>query len=373
MLHMEDLREIAKIEGNGAWYVSLYLNVNPLTNPKGEYAIWLKNALKDKASSLDNAVLKHVEKDLSDIDAYVQGNRRGFKKGLVLLRSRENSFAREFDLSLPIKNELVVDKAPYIKPMLQLIDGYKRYAVLLVEKDSARIFIVQLGEITEYGEVQTPDVPGKHKKGGWYALSQNHYARHVDYHVTLHLKEVVKKLESFLKGEYVGRVVIGGPPEAVSMTKGILPAAVADKIAGSFNAGMFENNADILKKVAPLLDAFERQKETVTVSELITRSKKNDKAVIGLDGVIDALREGKIMKLVFIKDYARKGYQCSNCKTISISGDVNCRYCGGRMAEVDYLIDLAAQKAVEQDSAVEVVAENDDLKKAGSIGAFLRF
>ena len=43
------------------------------------------------------------------------------------------------------------------------------------------------------------------------------------------------------------------------------------------------------------------------------------------------------------------------------------------MKEVNCLIDLAAQRAVEQGLLTEVIADNKELLDAGGIGAFLRF
>lgn len=373
MLSREELKEIAKMHGNGSYYVSLYLNVNPLTNPKGEYSIRLKNMLKDAAESLEKGVLKKVEKDLEAMEAYVLGNRREFKKGLALISSRDSDFWREYHLSVPLKSELMVEKSPYIKPLLDILDNYQRYAALLVDKESARIFIIHLGEITEYGEVHTPDVPGKHKKGGWYALSQNHYARHIDYHVALHLKDVIKKFESFLKHEYIGRVIIGGSEEAVNMTKERLPNTVTEKVMGTFHAGMFEGNAEVMKKVEPVLQEYERQQEGKVVKELVTRAMKDEKAVLGLENVLKALEGGKVMKLVLLRGFSGRGFQCSGCGALSLKGEVNCPYCGGKMDEVGYMVDLAAQKIVEQGALVEVVTGSEELEKAGGIGAFLRF
>lgn len=373
MLSREHLRQITVIEGNGTYFVSLYLNVNPVTNPKGDYVIWFKNALKSTAESLEKAVFKRVEKDLNAIDAYVLGNRRDFKKGLVLLSSSENSFWRKYNLSVPLKSELIVNKAPYIKPLLDVLDNYRRYAVLLVEKDSARIFTVHLGEITEYGKVHTPDVPGRHKKGGWFALSQSHYERHIEYHVGLHLKDVVKRLGSFLKDEGIDGLVVGGSEEAVLKTKELLPGAIAGKTIGNFNTGMFENTAGILKKVEPVLEKYERQKGKEMVTELINRTMKNDRAVIGVDDVLNALQEGKVKKLILLRDFSREGFQCSDCSALLAQGRQRCPYCGGKMEGEAYIVELAAQRAVEQDAVVQVVSDSEGLEKAGGIGAFLRF
>jgi peptide chain release factor subunit 1 len=373
MLNREELKEAAKMGGNGSYFVSLYLNVNPITNLKGDYIIKFKNMLRETAESQQRPAMKAIEKDLKAIESYVIGNKREFKKALAILSSSSNSYWRNYHLSVAVKSELIVDKAPYIKPLLDIMDNYQRYAVLLVDKESARIFIAQLGEITEYGEVHTADIPGKHKKGGWFALSQNHYERHIDYHIGLHLKDVIKKLESFLKGEYIGRLIVGGSDEAVSMTREMLPKTITEKVIGTFSAGMFEVNADIIKKVGPVLRAFEKQREESTVEELVNRALKNEKAVIGLEGVLKAVQEGRAMKIVLERDFGHHGFQCSQCSALSLRGEVNCPYCGGKMEDVNYIVDFAVQKAVEQGALVEIVAESERLAKAGRIGAFLRF
>ena len=198
MLSREELREIAKMRGDGAFFVSLYLNVNPMTNVKDNYVIHVKNMLKQTAENMDKAVLKKVGSDLEKIESYILSNKRVFKKGLAILSSQEKKFWKEFHLAVPVKNEIIVDTTPYIKPLLDILDNYQRYAILLVERNRPACFSSIMGEIEEYTEVHSADVPGKHKKGGWFALSEKSYERHTDYHVGLHLKDVLKELDSFL-------------------------------------------------------------------------------------------------------------------------------------------------------------------------------
>ncbi|GAB4388411.1 MAG: Vms1/Ankzf1 family peptidyl-tRNA hydrolase [Thermodesulfovibrionales bacterium] len=373
MLNRDELREIAKLRGDGSYYVSLYLNVNPVTNPGGEYIIWLKNALREAAEKAEKAELKRFEKDLAAIESHALANRRNFKKGLAVLSSEANGLWREYNLSVPLRNELIVEKTPYIKPLLEVLDNYERYAALLVDKESARIFVIHLGEITEYGEMHTPNVPGRHKKGGWSALAQSHYERHIDYHVGLHLRDVVKKLDSFLGGEEINRLFIGGSEEAVHRTMGLLPRQVTEKVAGAFSAGMFEGNQEVLRKIEPVMEAVERESEQMAVDELMVKAGKEEKAVVGLEGVLRAIDENKVMRLVIFENYTHVGFRCSGCKALSVKGEVNCPYCGGRMDQVNYFIDYMAQKAVEQGAPVKVVRESDALRQAGGVGAFLRY
>lgn len=374
MFSREELREIAKMGENGVGFVSLYLNVNPATNPGGEYAIWVKNAIKEYRDMADSDTLKLVEPDLKAIESYIQANRRDFKKGLAILSSKEKSFWREYNLLVPVKNELVVDNAPYIKPLLDILERYKRYAVLLVDKETARIFVIHLEEITEYGEVHTEDVPGKHKKGGWFSLAQNHYDRHINHHVGLHLKDVIKKFEPFIAGEDINRLVFGGSEEAVLRTKSMLPKSVQSKIIGTFQAGLYEGTLDVLKRVEPVLRKHEEKVENETIEDIIQKAMKRERAVVGLEPVLQALQEARVQKLVLERDAAALGLQCVDCGALTEQEAVEkCPYCGGKMESVNYLMDLAVQKAVEQNAEVFIVPESQELRKVGSIGAMLRF
>lgn len=372
MLNSTELREIASMDGKG-YCVSLYLNVDPIFNKKGDHLVHFKNMMKNTVDSLDKAIYKKIKNDLEKIDNYVLTNKRLFKKGLALLSSSENSFWKEYHLGVPVRNELIIDKNPYTKPLMDIMDTYPRYAVLLVDKESARIFVIHLGEIVEYGEVYTPDIPGKHKKGGWFALAQNHYARHIDYHIGLHLKDVIEKLDSFLSGEYIGRLIIGGSDETVSMVKGMLHKTVLDKVISTVKIEKFAKNDGVLRKVEPIVSAYEKKKEKETVEDLIARSMKNENAVLGLDNVIHALQEQRVMKLIVLKDYKDSGYSCRSCGFLTAQHVDSCPYCKGEIEAVDYIIDLATEKAIQQSAFVEVVSDEKKLRDAGAIGAFLRF
>jgi peptide chain release factor subunit 1 len=358
MLSKEELKEISKMRGDDAYFVSLYLNVNPKTNVKNNYVIHVKNLLKNTTENLDKNVLKKVKGDIEKIESYILTNKRILKKGLALFSSQEKSLWQEYHLSVPLMNEIVVDNKPYIKPLLDILDNYQRYAILMVGRDSARLFLVHLGEIEEYVEVRSEDVPGRHKKGGWFALAEKSYERHIDYHVKMHLKDVIKELDSFISKEYVGRMLIGGSEEAVAKVKAMLPPAIAEKVIGTFNADMAASGKEILKKAEPILRKVEIKREQEEVSALLTKAMKNENAVIGVEDVLNALQEGRIMKLVFMKDYKKSGIRCGECGYLTIQDISSCPYCKGKMKKANHIIDLIAQKAVEQGAFVEVVTES---------------
>ncbi len=373
MLNLEELRGISAIKTPGGnHYVSLYLNVDPVTNPNGEYLIKVAGMLKETAAGLDKPVFKKVKDDLELLETYFTAQKPQFKKAVCLITRMSGGFWKEYHMAVPVQSGLYVDTAPYLKPLFSLMDAYPRHLILLLSKDDARMFVVQMGEVLEYGEVRTPDVIGKHKKGGWFALEQDRIERHTEFHVGLHLNEVVRELSDFVQKQGVSKIVLGGPEETLAMGRERLPADLDKRIIGEFKAGMYDTSREILEKAHPVVEAYERAEKGKTVEELVTRAHKNDRAVLGIEDVLLMSGEKRIMTLVLDPELKQEGYACGKCGALAL-GPENCRWCGGGMHGVNYLIDLVMQKTVENGGRVEVVPGNEKLRSSGKIGAILRF
>ncbi len=372
MLIMDELKKIT-LQNVDDYFITLYLNVDPLFNKKADYMVHLKNMIKEVSESLDRSVYKKVRDKLGKIEDYVLMNKTLFKKSLVMVMSSDGSFEKIYNLNIPLRNALVIDKTPFLKPLFNILSNYLRYAVLLVGKDTARIFIVYLGEIVEYGKVHTEGVPGKHKKGGWFALSQDHYERHIDYHVTLHLKDVLERFDSFLSSEDVEGIILGGSQEAVSMVKDIIGKNIIDKVIGETGMEMFAKSDEVLKKVEPIISSYIKKKREKEVEILINDALKNLNAVLGIDDVMNALEEKKVMRLYVIENLMVSGYHCRGCGFITTQKVKTCPYCNSIPEGRDNIMDLAMEKAIEQDALVEVVSGESRLREYGGIGALLRY
>ncbi|MBZ0157774.1 MAG: hypothetical protein K8I29_16380 [Alphaproteobacteria bacterium] len=375
MLDRAEVEEIASTEGKGHSFVSLYLNVDPLSNRGGDYAIHFKNMVKNTVDSLDKALYKKIKEDIDRINHYVNASKGLFKKGLALLSSSPNNFWKVYHLGVPVRNEMVVNSTPYVKPLLEVLDNYEGYAVLLVEKKEARIFVIHLGEIVEYGEVKSPEVPGRHRQVGWYGLGESRFENHINYHVKFHLKDVVEKLDYFLGREHIGRLILGGSDEAVSAIHSLFHKTVLDKVIDTVKLEMFATPDEVLRTTMQVISDYERKQEEETVEALITQSLKGKGAVIGLPDVISALQEQRVMKLVVLRDYKATGYTCGTCGFLSAEKVEPCPTCDGdeKAKPIEHIVDLAGELAVQQGAVVEVVSDSKRLAEAGGIGAFLRF
>ncbi|MCK5506350.1 MAG: hypothetical protein KAJ10_14395, partial [Thermodesulfovibrionia bacterium] len=145
MLTYGELKSLSTFSGDGNVFISLYLNVNRLTNPKGDYIIHFKNMLKETEEKLKKNTEKKIKEDLVKIETYLKDYKREFKKGIALISCSALGIWKNYHLSLPVKNEIVIDNAPYIKPLLSLLNNYQRCVVLLVDKELAKIYVTHLG------------------------------------------------------------------------------------------------------------------------------------------------------------------------------------------------------------------------------------
>jgi peptide subunit release factor 1 (eRF1) len=200
------------------------------------------------------------------------------------------------------------------------------------------------------------------------------FARHVEYHVNLHLEHVAEILRSLLQGGYVGRVAVAGPPEAVSAFKRYVKPVVGDRLIVFFKEEMFAGWREIYRGVRELMEAVEREREDALVRDLVDRARAAGRAALGTDDVLTNLVLGNIVKLAVAADYRQKGYRCATCGGLLAHSFDGCPFCGEALLEEPHLGDLIVQEAVRQGALVEVVRHpHETLQEAGGIAALLRY
>ncbi|GAB6182711.1 baeRF10 domain-containing protein [Thermodesulfovibrio hydrogeniphilus] len=373
MFERKDLQALEKFNSENTPVVSVFLNVSPDARKRSAYISKFKNLVK----AIPEGKLANVKEDIEKIEKFLQSERESFKKFLVLYSCVKKGLWQRYDLNIDsLKEELIIENTPYTTPLFDLLDNYQKYGILLVDKRTARVFLVFLGDIEEYGMVHHEDVPGKHKKGGWFALAEKRYERHIDYHVKMHLKDVLEKFGDFLKDREIRRLIVAGPDEALSELMSMLPDNIKQKIIGRAYIEKDASKEEVLEKVAPIIDEYEKSKENLTVSELITKASKNDKAVLGIDDVLKYLREKRVMKLVIPKEHVIEGVICPECGFATNQQIDCCMECGGCVMKSYNLIERATEMALEQSALIEVVKDEKDRKiliQQGGAGAFLRF
>jgi len=118
-------------------------------------------------------------------------------------------FFEAIQLMTPLSdNRVYAYSQPHLYHLAHLDEQYPRYAAVLTDTNTARIFVFGLGQV-----VGTEEVKGKKvhrvKVGGW---SQARYQRRVGNAHQEHAKEVVDRLVEIVREDKVTHIVLAGDP-----------------------------------------------------------------------------------------------------------------------------------------------------------------
>src|SRR5919202_1568070 len=167
-------------------------------------------------------------------------------------------------LRRPVESRVVVERAPFVEPLVAQVDG-ERWVVVLANRRSARVFQGSGGDVEETDRVED-EVHQQHDQGGW---SQLNYQRSVEKDKQDHLAHVAEVLFSIYKRRGFDRLLIGGPEEILGDLERRLHTYLQERIVGrphldGDNSGI----EDVRRAVADALEAYETRREREALDRL---------------------------------------------------------------------------------------------------------
>ena len=362
MFTEQDLQELMDFRSEGDPVLSLYLNVDPTQHTKDEYKLILKGLLKEVADEAS-------PQDIAEVERYFDFQYDWQGRGVAIFSCMEEGFWRAYSLAVPVKNHVFVADRPYIKPFTDVLDAYGRYGVVLVDREGARLFLFQLGELREASGTFSEGLK-HHKQGGW---AQARYQRHVDELAQQNLRRAAELTAEFCQKTGCDRLILGGTEDNLAQFKGMLPKALQEQVVGSFSIDITAPETEVLARSLEVIKAAEKQGEEELVERMITAAAQGGAGVSGLDGTLGGVAGGRVHILLVAEGYRAKGYLCSKCGYITAQKKEKCPFCGGEVRQIDDAVDLIVRRVLDSGGQVEVVEDSPALEKAGSIGAILRY
>jgi peptide chain release factor subunit 1 len=267
-----------------------------------------------------------------------------------------------------VPDRCVIDRTPFVVPMLKLVDESRRYCIVVVDKEKARLFTMYNGEMFERTDI-FDEVPGWHKQGGW---AQARFQRHIEDHVNRHLKHVADIVFHFYKMEGFGHLVIGGTQEMRTRFYRVIHSYLQRIVAGYISVDVTSNINDILSAVREVETEADRRKSDRIVKDLVGASK-NHITVTGLRDTVKALEEGRVHTLILVDNHEVEGCLCGDCGGVDALGADECKRCRKKISPVGDISEHLAVLAVEQDAEVNYVLPDLGLETADGVGAILRW
>jgi peptide chain release factor subunit 1 len=371
MLTQEHLEALQVFDGRGELVLSAYLDLDPARHVRRSFRIAFEDLVKQAREQLPGPAREGLAAEAARAQEWLESQApRG--TGLALFACTPRGLRQVHVLHVRVMDHLVFEPRPDVAPLLELLDEYERYAVALVDKETARLFSVFLGEIEETSAF-TDSVPGKHDRGG---LSQAKYQHHHDVHVHWHLKRVAQELAGLLRRRRFDRLILAGPDEATSELRRLLPRALAHRLVAVVPAKASAGAAEILELTLGVERGVERKVEERQLGELLDMAGPAGRATVGVTATLDALWADLVQTLVLAHRDGVVGSECPNCGRLEQGRVASCPACGKAMTPVHDLFHRAMARAREQAASVEVVhgaAARRLLDVGEGLGAVLRY
>ena len=350
--------------------ISLYLNLQANDRGRDQFEPFLR---KEPAERVGTYPASGPERESLDRDAvkirdYV-ATVDGSVNGLAVFACGGADLFEAMPLAAPIdEHRLYVSDQPHLYPLARLLDQYPRYAALLADTNSARIFVFAANSVERTEQIEGTKTK-RQKKGGW---SQARYQRHTGNFHLHHVKEVLDTLARIVREDTIGTVLVAGDEVVRPLLREHMPKEIADRVVETDRLDVHTPQHEVLAATLAALRGQDAVNDRERVDELIGAYRANGLACVGIEAVKRAFELGQVDELVIaaspqtLRDRPAGGKPATDRQPAD----------GGAQPErtaQERAADELIVQARNTSATVRFIEDTALLEPIGGVGAFLRF
>ncbi len=366
MLTKHDLQELLDYKADHP-IVSVYLNTDPALGSSDVYKLKLRSNLK----GVD------LPEDIAAIERYFEHEYDWSGRSVAVFSCVKEDFFRAYSIAVSLRSRVRVNSRPHVKPLADLLDSYGGYGVALIDKQGARLFSFHLGELEEQEGFLGESVRRIKHGGGSQAvgrrsggMGQNSHTEGV---TDRNMRESAEFASKFFAENDVRRVLIGGTDDNIAQFRNHLPKSWQSIIVGTFPISMTASHAEVFDLAMEIGEKAEHEREKKLLQVAITGAATERGGVMGLADTLQMIHEGRVQTLFISEGFREEGYRCTGCGYIRLQKVYKCPFCGGKLEKIDDVVEMAVREVLQDGGEVEVMHDDPDLIKHGSIGGLLRY
>ncbi|MDQ4068585.1 MAG: hypothetical protein M3203_03790 [Actinomycetota bacterium] len=365
------IRDLAGFKGVAAPVTSLYLDVDGRRRIRArDYELALERMVRPVREREHQDGRESVCADLKRIEEHVKaGIDRSQVRGLAIFSCTAHDFWEVVELAVPVRDRLVVNHTPYVRDLEAVVAQHERFAVLLADRQRARLFLFHQGELLEKQE-QFDLLPRHEDDDG--QLGKDQVAGHAAAAAQRHLRRAAAAVFGLYQEQGFDHLVLGGPEETTGELERELHAYLRERIAARIHLAVHVGDDEIRHAVEKVEAGVERARDAALVDRLRQAVHSSSGGAAGLQAVLDALVARRVDTLVVSEGFEAPGWRCRSCTWLGGRGR-QCPLCGSAMDQVDDVVEEAVEEALAQACRVAVCRNNADLDVMGRIGAILRY
>lgn len=291
------LKELAEFESKDLPVISLYLNAQADQTGRDNFDSFVRQELKRAVQSFParSAQRQSLEADAERIEQYLDIQLQPSANGVAIFAcSGANGFFKALQLDAPIENHrLYVYRQPHLFPLARLSEQYRRYAALITDTNSARLYVFAIGnKVTE--ETIESETLNRTRVGGW---SQARYQRHIDNYYLQHAKEVVDMLERVAREENIDRIVLAGDEVILPILRQQMSPQLNEKIVDALRLDIKTPEHEVAAQTLDALREYDAKDDRERVQQLLDEYRSGGLAVAGASETLMALAMSQVDEL----------------------------------------------------------------------------
>jgi len=364
------IRELAAIKGDRAPITSCYLDVDGRRVARHQDLEREVDILLHSARAQADGEAS-VQSDLNKISQLVRsGLDRSRTRGLAIFSCTADRLWQVIELPVPVRARVVINHVPAVGQLESVLREHEPIGVLLADRQRARMFVFELGELVERSEqFEAPPraigARGERDRGGDHPHS-------LEERTQQHLRNAAQVAFEVWDQHRFEHLAIAAPEHLAGHLEANLHPYLRKRLCGRLSVPVTANHAEVLAAAQQVEAQVERAREAGVVERLRAATAADRRGVAGLATVVEALADHRVDTLVVSKGFVAPGWRCRGCDTLAAMGR-RCKRCGGEMLEVDDLVEDVVEEALAQQCQLEICVGNADLDVMGRIGALLRY
>jgi peptide chain release factor subunit 1 len=350
----EHLDQLAAFEPTTLPVVSLYLNTQADHHGRANFASFIRKEFGRLAITFALRSVERLsfERDAERIREHLEQELEPSTNGMAIFACAGEA---DFFLAIPLdarihRNQVFVGDQPHLYTLARLFDQHRRYAVVIADTNSARIFVFGLMKNVGQEDVKSTKVSST-QVGGW---SQARYQRHVrNYHLN-HAKEIVEALDRIVREEDIEQIIFGGDEVIIPVLREQLPEFLATKVVDVLRIDIRTPEHAILSATIEAMREQDARDDAELVTDLFNQYRAGGLGAVGLHQTLEALKNGQVDELLL------------SASLTEIRGDE------GEETDV-FTSDELVTRATQTGAEVRFIEDPALLAEAGGVGALLRF
>ena len=370
----DQLDRLAGFEPTDAPVLSLYLDMRPDEHgSRGRYESFLRKVFPDRSRGLRGEARKSFDSDVERITIYLAEELQPATNGVAIFAcSAASNFFEAVQLSVPLEQSwLFIASVPHLYPLARLNDQYPRYAALLVDTNSARLFVFGLGVAEAHREVRNV----KTRRTSMGGSSQARYQRHISNFHLHHTKEVVDVLDRVVREDAIDKIIVSCDPVTMPTLMEQMPKHLAEKVVDIVHLDINTPEHQVLTETLETMRENDAQTDAERVERLFNAWHSGGLGVVGPEDTLDALAKSQVEELQITATPALlRGARDLpvESRTGSIDIDTSAPSGNADPQQLQFADELVS-RAQQQSARIRFIEDPALLAEVGGVGAILRF